>query len=86
MRGREAGQGAGADEGFAVRMGEVVEAASIGNLPLNGHMLIDLVLTVPRARESPRSDRRYESAALAARTVLSREHRVTTTSSGAGYT
>ena len=33
-------------------VGEVVEATSIRNLPLNGRMLIDLVLTVPGAHES----------------------------------
>ena len=33
-------------------VGEVVERTSIRNLPLNGRMLIDLVLTVPGAHES----------------------------------
>jgi hypothetical protein len=33
-------------------VGEVVEPTSIRNLPLNGRMLIDLVLTVPGAHES----------------------------------
>src|SRR3989440_5976339 len=33
-------------------VGEVVEQTSIRNLPLNGRMLIDLVLTVPGAHES----------------------------------
>src|SRR5258706_8365199 len=33
-------------------VGEVVERNSIRNLPLNGRMLIDLVLTVPGAHES----------------------------------
>lgn len=33
-------------------VGEVVEPTSIQNLPLNGRMLIDLVLTVPGAHES----------------------------------
>jgi hypothetical protein len=33
-------------------VGEVVERRSIQNLPLNGRMLIDLVLTVPGAHES----------------------------------
>ena len=33
-------------------LGEVVEPTSIRNLPLNGRMLIDLVLTVPGAHES----------------------------------
>lgn len=33
-------------------LGEVVEPASIENLPLNGRMLIDLVLTVPGAHVS----------------------------------
>ncbi|HEY8188038.1 MAG TPA: carboxypeptidase-like regulatory domain-containing protein [Pyrinomonadaceae bacterium] len=33
-------------------VGEVVEPASVRNLPLNGRMLIDLVLTVPGAHES----------------------------------
>src|ERR1043165_7949785 len=33
-------------------VGEVVERTSIPNLPLNGRMLIDLVLTVPGAHES----------------------------------
>src|SRR5437899_4234216 len=33
-------------------VGEVVEQTSIRNLPLNGRMLIDLVLTVPAAHES----------------------------------
>ena len=33
-------------------VGEVVERTSIGNLPLNGRMLIDLVLTVPGTHES----------------------------------
>lgn len=30
-------------------VGEVIEPAAINNLPLNGRMLIDLVLTVPGA-------------------------------------
>ena len=33
-------------------VGEVVEPTSVRNLPLNGRMLIDLVLTVPGAHES----------------------------------
>ena len=33
-------------------VGEVVEPTSVSNLPLNGRMLIDLVLTVPGAHES----------------------------------
>ena len=33
-------------------VGEVVERSSVQNLPLNGRMLIDLVLTVPGAHES----------------------------------
>jgi len=33
-------------------VGEVVERAAVQNLPLNGRMLIDLVLTVPGAHES----------------------------------
>src|SRR5204863_8907164 len=33
-------------------VGEVVERTSIRNMPLNGRMLIDLVLTVPGAHES----------------------------------
>jgi hypothetical protein len=33
-------------------VGEVIEPAAIRNLPLNGRMLIDLVLTVPGAHES----------------------------------
>jgi len=33
-------------------LGEVIEPTSIRNLPLNGRMLIDLVLTVPGAHES----------------------------------
>src|ERR1051325_1830606 len=33
-------------------VGEVVEPAAVSNLPLNGRMLIDLVLTVPGAHES----------------------------------
>ena len=33
-------------------LGEVVEPTSVRNLPLNGRMLIDLVLTVPGAHES----------------------------------
>ncbi|MDX6577617.1 MAG: hypothetical protein QOE96_3570, partial [Blastocatellia bacterium] len=33
-------------------VGEVVEQTSIRNLPLNGRMLVDLVLTVPGAHES----------------------------------
>jgi len=33
-------------------VGEVVEPTSIRNLPLNGRMLVDLVLTVPGAHES----------------------------------
>jgi hypothetical protein len=33
-------------------VGEVIEPAAIGNLPLNGRMLIDLVLTVPGAHAS----------------------------------
>jgi hypothetical protein len=33
-------------------VGEVVEPTSVQNLPLNGRMLIDLVLTVPGAHES----------------------------------
>src|SRR5206468_10371080 len=33
-------------------VGEVIEPTSIANLPLNGRMLIDLVLTVPGAHES----------------------------------
>jgi hypothetical protein len=33
-------------------VGEVVEPAAVRNLPLNGRMLIDLVLTVPGAHES----------------------------------
>ena len=33
-------------------LGEVVEPASVANLPLNGRMLIDLVLTVPGAHVS----------------------------------
>jgi len=33
-------------------VGEVVEPVSIKELPLNGRMLIDLVLTVPGAHES----------------------------------
>jgi len=33
-------------------LGEVVEPTSVANLPLNGRMLIDLVLTVPGAHES----------------------------------
>src|SRR6266487_5825615 len=33
-------------------VGEVVESASVRNLPLNGRMLIDLVLTVPGAHMS----------------------------------
>ena len=53
-------------------VGEVVEPTSVQNLPLNGRMLIDLVLTVPgewryhlqpfqRASESePRSDKTYQ--------------------------
>jgi len=28
-------------------VGEVIEPAAVSNLPLNGRMLIDLVLTVP---------------------------------------
>ncbi|MGA9997425.1 MAG: carboxypeptidase regulatory-like domain-containing protein, partial [Pyrinomonadaceae bacterium] len=35
-----------------VSVGEVVERASVHNLPLNGRMLIDLVLTVPGAHMS----------------------------------
>jgi hypothetical protein len=34
------------------RVGEVIEPTSIANLPLNGRMLIDLVLTVPGAHVS----------------------------------
>jgi len=33
-------------------LGEVIEPTSIRNLPLNGRMLVDLVLTVPGAHES----------------------------------
>ena len=33
-------------------VGEVIEPTSVANLPLNGRMLIDLVLTVPGAHES----------------------------------
>src|SRR6185503_6326181 len=33
-------------------VGEVVEPTAVANLPLNGRMLIDLVLTVPGAHES----------------------------------
>ena len=33
-------------------VGEVIEPTAISNLPLNGRMLIDLVLTVPGAHES----------------------------------
>ncbi|PYV40612.1 MAG: hypothetical protein DMG06_19735, partial [Acidobacteria bacterium] len=33
-------------------VGEVIEPTSIANLPLNGRMLIDLVLTVPGAHVS----------------------------------
>src|SRR4029078_9643883 len=33
-------------------IGEVVEPAAVQNLPLNGRMLIDLVLSVPGAHES----------------------------------
>src|SRR5215467_4000197 len=33
-------------------VGEVVEPTAVSNLPLNGRMLIDLVLTVPGAHES----------------------------------
>src|SRR3989442_9954334 len=33
-------------------LGEVVEPTSVRNLPLNGRMLIDLVLTVPGAHMS----------------------------------
>src|SRR6267378_3052039 len=33
-------------------VGEIVERTSVRNLPLNGRMLIDLVLTVPGAHES----------------------------------
>ena len=33
-------------------VGEVIEPTSVANLPLNGRMLIDLVLTVPGAHLS----------------------------------
>ncbi len=49
-------------------VGEVVEPTSIENLPLNGRMLIDLVLTVPGAHiQSRSSDRQHEPSLLAAR-------------------
>ena len=56
-------------------IGEVVEPASIKELPLNGRMLIDLVLTVPGAHESHGAQSgRHESAVLAPRPAVSGEH------------
>ena len=52
-------------------VGEVVEPKSIQELPLNGRMLIDLVLTVPgRARRLRRANRGNQSPLLAARPAL----------------
>jgi hypothetical protein len=51
-------------------VGEVVEPKSVRELPLNGRMLIDLVLTVPGACWVRRTDWSNESTLLAARTTL----------------